>query len=105
MSKYIYERYNERHCAFGSHDKLIPIFPGRGKMFLISTQSRPALGPHPPSYPMDTGVSFPEGKVVGGGVKQTIHRHLLPSSRMVEPYLQTPNIFMAYNLISTASVV
>jgi hypothetical protein len=30
--------------------------PGRGKMFLFSTTSRPVLGPtQPPSYPVSTG--------------------------------------------------
>jgi len=34
--------------------------PGRGwETFLFVTTSRPALGPHPPSYAMGTGCSFP----------------------------------------------
>jgi hypothetical protein len=36
--------------------------PGRGKIFLFSTSSRPV---DPSSYPMGTGGSFPGGKAVG----------------------------------------
>jgi hypothetical protein len=39
--------------------------PGRGKIFLFSTASRPTLGAHPASYPMGSRGSFLRGKAAG----------------------------------------
>jgi hypothetical protein len=54
-------------------------------IFVYSTTSRPALGPHTASYPMGSGGSF-------SGVKCPVrdpHLHLVPNSSMVEHYLQS----------------
>jgi hypothetical protein len=39
--------------------------PGRGKNFLLSTSSRPALGPIQPPIEWVQRVSFPGGEVAG----------------------------------------
>jgi hypothetical protein len=39
--------------------------PGRGKNYLYSTATRPALGPTHPRYPMDTAGSLSGSKAAG----------------------------------------
>jgi hypothetical protein len=62
--------------------------PGRGKIFLSSTESRLALGPTQPPIQWIPG-ALSRG-VNGRGMKPTTHLHLLPKLRMVELYLHSP---------------
>jgi hypothetical protein len=50
------------------------------------------------SYPVGTEGSFPGGNETGA-VKLTIHFHLVPRSRIVEPYLRSPIRLMAWRLV------
>jgi hypothetical protein len=60
-----------------------------GSAIFFSSPQRPDCGAHPASNPMCTGGLFPRG-YSGRGVKLTIHFHLVPRSRNVEPYLHSP---------------
>jgi hypothetical protein len=52
--------------GYGLDDRGVGVrVPVGVKDFLFSTSSRPALGPHPASYPMVTGGTFPGGKEAG----------------------------------------
>jgi hypothetical protein len=71
------ESSRQNKCFFNrSRDSLVDIatgygldgqgsIPNRGKIFLFFIVSRPALGPHPDSYPMGTRDFFTGDKVAG----------------------------------------
>jgi hypothetical protein len=61
----------------------------RQKIFPLASVSRPALGAHPASCPMGTGVLSP-GVKRGRGVTLTIHLHLVPRSWMSRSYTSSP---------------
>jgi hypothetical protein len=51
------------------------------------------IGAHLASYPMGTGAIFREYS--GRNLRLIIYFYLVPRSRMVEPYLHSPYVFMA----------
>jgi hypothetical protein len=59
--------------------------PTRGKSFLFSTASRPALGPTLLPIQLISGVSFP-------GLKLTTQLHLVAKSSMMELYFHSPHM-------------
>jgi hypothetical protein len=62
--------------------------PGKGRRFFSSPLCPHHLGAHPDSYPVGTR-DFSPG-IGGRGVEVTTDLHLLPRSRMVEPYPHSP---------------
>jgi hypothetical protein len=60
-------------------------FPGRGKIFLFSTASRPALGPTQPPGALSL-------RIKRQGREADHHLHLVPRSRMVELIRSLPHM-------------
>jgi hypothetical protein len=64
---FVKNRYSEWLRGGGSRGRSSS--PGRGKIFLLSTSSRPALGVYSASYPMGIGGFFPGVKRPGDAAR------------------------------------
>jgi hypothetical protein len=70
----------------------------RGKIFLFSAASRPALGSN--QSPIKWAPEALSAGIKYRRVKLTTYLHLVPRSRMVELYLHSPYVFMPKCLIN-----
>jgi len=100
MSKNVYEGENvSRDSSVNIVTRLRAQRPGsnswQGKgIFLLTTASRPALGPTQPYIEWVTGALSPW--YIGWSVKLTTHLHLMPRWKWVELYLHFPNVFIPW---------
>jgi hypothetical protein len=106
--------YHGVSCVGGIRDSSVSIatgygldgrvsIPSRSKIFLFSTESRPALGTTHSLIQWVPGALPQVVKKTGRGVKLTAHLHLVPRSRMVELYL--PYVLMAKEISATILTV
>jgi hypothetical protein len=66
-------------------------FPAGAGNYSLNHRVQDGSGAHPASYPMSTRSSFPGGEAIGG-VKLTIHLHLMSRSKNEWSYTSTPPI-------------
>jgi hypothetical protein len=76
-------------------------FPAGGGDISVLHSVQIGSGTHSVFYPTGTGGLFPLA-LSDRGVKLTTQVHLVPTLRMVELYLNSPTVFMAWCLINQA---
>jgi hypothetical protein len=75
----------------GMGDKHLDYWRGQWRDFPLHHQVQSGSGAHPASCPMGTGGSFLGGKATGG-VKLTVHFHLVPRLRTRGAVISTPPV-------------